>query len=195
MPNDDPRTSTTEDPRVTQTRRVVLSTVMDLLRNEGHEAVTPVRISESTGIARTTIYRHWPNRRDLIADAIQAHKLDWQIESCGDLRADLRSYLDRVVARLAAGPLPPFFVTLIERAEHDEELADLHCRMAELRSRPIVTVLEAAVERGDLPADLDLSAAIATINGPVFYRRLISREPLTDEFVDGVIDGFLARHR
>jgi hypothetical protein len=98
-----------------------------------------------------------------------------------------------VVARLTAGPLPPFFATLIERAEHDEEFADLHCRMAELRSRPVVAVLEAAVDRGDLPADLDVPAAVATIDGPVFYRRLISREPLTDEFLEGVIDGFLAR--
>jgi AcrR family transcriptional regulator len=182
-----------EDPRVTHTRTAVLSTVMDLLRSEGYEAVTPVRISDATGIARTTIYRHWPNRRDLIADAIAAHKLEWQIESSGDLRTDLRTYLQRVVTRLTAGPVPPFFATLIERAEHDEEFADLQCRMAELRSRPVVAVLEAAIERGDLPADLDVSAAVAAIDGPVFYRRLISREPLTEQFVESVIDGFLAR--
>jgi AcrR family transcriptional regulator len=183
----------TEDPRVTHTRKVVLTAAMDLLEREGHESVTPVRIAESTGIARTTIYRHWPERRDLIADAIEAHRPDWQIESTGDLRADLILHLERVVARLNAGPLPPFFATLIERAEHDEEFAELHCRLAGVRARPVVSALEAAIARGGLPEDLDVSAAVASIDGPVFYRRLVSREPLTDEFVTTVVDGFLAR--
>lgn len=182
-----------EDPRVAHTRKVVLLAAIELLEREGHEAVTPLRIAECTGIARTTIYRHWPERRDLIADAIEAHQLDWSFETSGDLRGDLKRYLDRVVARLTAGPLPPFFVALIERAEHDEEFADIHCRMADRRSRPIVAILEAAIERGELPSDLDVPAAVATIDGPIFYRRLIRREPLSDSFVAGVIEGFLAR--
>lgn len=188
---DEPATS--EDPRIAHTRKVVLAAAIELLRAEGHEAVTPLRIAECTGIARTTVYRHWPERRDLIADAIEAHKPDWGFESSGDLRADLTRYVDRVVTRLTSGPLPPSFVTLIERAEHDEEFADLHCRMADHRSQPIVAVLEAAIARGDLPADLDVSAAVAAIDGPIFYRRLIRREPLTDAFVTSVVDGFLAR--
>ena len=186
-------TPTSDDPRVVQTRKVVLAAAMELLRSEGHEAVTPLRIAERTGIARTTIYRHWPERRDLIADAIESHRPDWQFESTGDVRTDLVRHLERVVARLNAGPLPPFFVTLIERAEHDQEFAELHCRLAAGRSQPVVLALEAAIDRGDLPTDLDASAAVALIDGPVFYRRLISREPLTDDFIATVVDGFLAR--
>ncbi len=184
---------TTDDPRIAHTRKVVLAAAIELLKTEGHEAVTPLRIAERTGIARTTIYRHWPNRRDLISDAIEAHKPNWEFETSGDLGADLTSYLNQMVARLTSGPLPQFFVTLIERAEHDEEFADMHCRMAEHRSQPIVAVLESAIARGELPKDLDVPAAIAAINGPVFYRRLITREPLTDSFVATIVDGFLAR--
>ncbi len=182
-----------EDPRVVHTRKVVLSAAMDLLLSEGHEAVTPLRISDCTGIARTTIYRHWPDRRELIADAIREHKPDWAIESSGDLRTDLRRYFDHVVARLTAGPLPPLFATLIERAEHDPEFADLHCRIVDHRSRPLVAILEAAIERGELPGDLDVSAAIGTLDGPILFRRLITREPLSDEFVDWIIETFLGR--
>ncbi|MGI9610032.1 MAG: TetR-like C-terminal domain-containing protein, partial [Acidimicrobiia bacterium] len=136
---------------------------------------------------------HWPNRRDLISDAIEEHKPNWDFETSGDLGADLTSYLEKMVARLTSGPLPQFFVTLIERAEHDAEFADMHCRMAEHRSQPIVAVLEAAISRGELPKDLDVPAAIAAINGPIFYRRLITREPLTDSFVATIVNGFLAR--
>jgi AcrR family transcriptional regulator len=195
MTTESTQPATSEDPRVVHTRKVVLAAAMDLLRDEGHEAVTPLRIADATGIARTTIYRHWPERRDLIADAIEAHRPDWQLESTGDVRSDLVRHLERVVERLNAGPLPPFFVTLIERAEHDEEFAELHCRLAEGRAGPLVAALEAAIDRGELPGALDVSAAVAAIDGPVFYRRLISREPLTDDFVAGVVDGFLARFR
>lgn len=193
MKLDEPTDRTYDDPRIAHTRRVVLAAAIELLKSEGHEAVTPLRIAEQTGVARTTIYRHWPDRRDLITDAIEEHKPDWNFESCGDLRADLTMYLNQVVTRLTSGPLPQFFVTLIERAEHDQDFADMHCRMAEHRSRPIVQVLEAAIERKELPADLDVPAAIAAINGPVFYRRLITREPLTESFVANIVDGFLAR--
>ena len=188
----EPATSS-EDPRVVHTRKVVLAAAMHLLRSEGHEAVTHVRIAECTGIARTTIYRHWPERRDLIADAIESHRPDWKFESTGDVRTDLLRHLERVVTRLNAGPLPPFFAALIERAEHDDEFAALHCRLADRRARPVVLALEAAIARGELPGDLDVSAAVAAIDGPVFYRRLISREPLDDDFIAGVVDGFLAR--
>lgn len=132
------RNPASEDPRIAHTRKVVLAAAIDLLKSEGHEAVTPLRIAEHTGIARTTIYRHWPERRDLIADAIEEHKPDWGFESSGDLSADLTVYLGKVVARLTSGPLPQFFVTLIERAEHDPDFADMHCRMAEHRSQPLV---------------------------------------------------------
>ena len=181
-----------EDPRVAHTRKVVLAAAMELLRSEGYEAVTHVRVSEATGVARTTVYRHWPDRRELIADAIEAHKPDWNIESSGDLRTDLQRYLRRVIDRLTAGPLPPMFVTLIERAEHDEDFEQLHCRLAGRRSRPLVELLDAAVARGELPSDLDRSAAVALIDGPVFFRRLVTREPLGEDFVDRVVDTFIA---
>jgi hypothetical protein len=56
-------------------------------------------------------------------------------------------------------------------------------------------MLERGIERGLLPADLDVDVEADQLVGPLFYRALITREPLDKGFVDRLVDGFLARVR
>ena len=59
-----------ENARTTRVREVIVDTAAGLLVREGAGAVTAVRIAEETGVARTTIYRHWPEATALLLDAI-----------------------------------------------------------------------------------------------------------------------------
>ena len=59
-----------ENPRTTRVRKIVLDAATVLLIEKGHHAVTPHRVSKVTGIARSTIYRHWPYPGSLLMDAI-----------------------------------------------------------------------------------------------------------------------------
>jgi hypothetical protein len=59
------------------------------------------------------------------------------------------------------------------------------------RRRPLTDALARATGRGELPADLDVDAAAALLAGPLFYRALVAREPVTPGFVDTVVDAAL----
>src|SRR6202034_3827583 len=58
------------DPRVARTRAAVLGAAIDLLAERGYSGFSVEGVVERTGIAKTTLYRHWPTRDDLLAAAI-----------------------------------------------------------------------------------------------------------------------------
>src|ERR1700683_2837051 len=58
------------DPRVARTRATVLGAAIDLLAERGYSGFSVEGVVERTGIAKTTLYRHWPTRDDLLAAAI-----------------------------------------------------------------------------------------------------------------------------
>ncbi|GAB2847544.1 hypothetical protein GCM10027176_58940 [Actinoallomurus bryophytorum] len=82
-------------------------------------------------------------------------------------------------------PLPP---ALIDAAERDPEIARLLADFTAQRRRPVHT----AVERVEVRAGRDAELIDGLLLGPVFYRRLLSRQPITEEFADRVVDTFLS---
>ena len=62
-----PRSRT--DPRVALSRQRVLAATLDLLTDTGLGGLTIDDVSKRSGVAKTTIYRHWPNRTTLVIDA------------------------------------------------------------------------------------------------------------------------------
>lgn len=183
----------TEDRRISRTREVVLGAAFELLVNEGHQAVTPLAISEKTGVARTTVYRHWPQQSDLLFDCMSFRTPALEVYDSGDIRADLVLQLTYLRDMLEDSPIAPILATLIERTEHDPEFADLHAEYERKGTERLVEVLKSAVDRGDLRADIDLDTASATLGGPLFYLRFNARTPITNVFIEETVDRFLTR--
>ncbi len=82
------------DPRVARTRVAVLTAAREVLVDDGWEGVTVARVAERSGYARTTLYRHWPQRLDLLRDLIRAEASVAHSTPSGDLRADLVAELE-----------------------------------------------------------------------------------------------------
>jgi hypothetical protein len=81
--------------------------------------------------------------------------------------------------------------SLVDAAARDPELARLHSEAVAERRRPLTDVLERGIERGELPADLDIDHAVAVLAGPLFYRAMVSRERLDEDVVAWVVDAAL----
>ena len=63
------------DPRVARTRAVVLDAAIDLLAERGYSGFSVEGVVDRTGVAKTTLYRHWPTRDDLLAAVAVANGL------------------------------------------------------------------------------------------------------------------------
>lgn len=179
-----------EDPRVARTREAVREAVRSLVQRAGFEAVSHQQVAEEAGIGRATVYRHWPQRTDLLLDALAEVEAprDWQ--SSGDLAVDLTRELERL-RRTLSSPLVPELVALIGRAEWDQGLRETKKELLASGTSGLRRTLDAGIERHELPANLDLDTTIARLAGPLFYRRVLAHAPLDEDFVSRIVTGFL----
>jgi AcrR family transcriptional regulator len=169
----------------------VLNAAADLVVEVGLERATIDEIAARSGVAKTTIYRHWPSRQALMIAAVQSCMEYAPTPNTGDLRADLISCFDTMVRAGVGGRVSKMMASLLDGAERDPELDRLVRAYHVERRLPLRTVLQLAQGRGELAADLDLDLACTLLIGPVLYRKVILREPVTAPFVEAVVDAAL----
>ncbi|MEA2000797.1 MAG: TetR/AcrR family transcriptional regulator [Actinomycetota bacterium] len=177
-----------------RTRAIVLEAARKLLVAEGPDAVTALRVSEATGIARTTIYRHWPERTDLLRDAVASEEPESPIELSGDTRDDLIAILTHSAERLARRRGSRMMAVAVERSGLRGEAGGPHREMVRRRMDPLRKILQASIDSGNVSGKLDIDDAVAELAGPPFFQGVLLRRKVTAEFIAGVVDGFLAAH-
>lgn len=181
------------DPRVVRTRRDVLAAAREVLLEEGWERVTLARVAERSGYARTTLYRHWPQRLDLLRDLIGEEVRLLHTTPAGDLRKDLIAEMEAFRAAVTTSGLGRMMIAIGQQARDDADLADLSSSVRTDGSQVLREIIAAGVERGELASDLDLGVAVAQLVGPVLFRYLFESETDFDAAsVTSVVDWFLA---
>ncbi len=180
------------DPRVVRSRAAILRATADLLIESGAAGVTIEGIAERSGVAKTTIYRHWKTRSQLVFAAFESlFKPVAPPEHSGPLRSQLETMLGQLARGLNESRWAPAVTALIDSGDRDPELRQLIHDFLVVRMENARGLLRAGIERGELRAGLDVDVAVGLLVGPVFYRRLVSREPLDDALVRLVVDQFL----
>lgn len=172
-----------EDPRPAQTRDLVLQAARMLIVSDGQAAVTPTRLVEMSGVARSTIYRHWPDADAIIADAMSLDRQDSALHSTGDLEADLRTYL-RQLRDVLESPAGAIIVSQAERAERDEQAAETLRANGRHRNKMIRDLV------GDPRPDFGVPHT--QLVGPLFMQRFFMRKPITDDLIDAIVTAYLA---
>ena len=183
-----------ENPRTARVRQVILDAAVELLVERGAHEVTANRIAEETGVARTTIYRQWPDQASLLLatiDTVIAPSFD--PSTTGDITIDLRQSLTNLRQRLKVRPIRPIFAALVTLASRDDDMVEAQRRFVAGLVQPTTHVLEAACERGALPSDLDCAAATVSLAGPLLHQSLIMRQPIDDDLIDLLMAQFNSR--
>jgi AcrR family transcriptional regulator len=185
------------DPRVARSRAAVLQATLELLGEVGHAGTTVEAIAERSGVAKTTIYRHWPSRAPLLFDAFHGSHEHVEFVATGDVRADLVAVAQGLATKLRDPRASRIMVTLLDAAESDPELAELSTRFTAERRAVVKSILDAGVAAGELDPDLDTELGTVLLGGPLFYLRMMLREPADDrtlaEVIDTVLDGLRRR--
>ena len=181
-----------ENPRTTRVRHVILDAATDLLIREGASALTAVRIAEETGVARTTIYRHWADHTALLLDTIDRVVSPHAPTSITDnLEEDLTTALSSLRTRMTKRPFRIIFGALLDHANRNREAVAAQRRFVNGVLQPIHDILAAAKGRGDLPSTVDVEIASAQLAGPLFHQHVILRTTISDELIRQAITGFL----
>ena len=184
-------TDTALDPRVERTRAAILDAARDLLMEQGPDAVTHVNVAGAARVSRTTAYKHYPTRGDLMRAAIEHVGKPFPSEITGDIRTDLRAFLADVVSDLGNAVHSRAFITLLERAHHDAEIAAVRDGLVCDAEDHFAEMIQGAIERGELRPDIDVELAMSSVIGTFFFRRFMANESIDSALADRVVDHFL----
>jgi AcrR family transcriptional regulator len=124
------------DPRVARTREHVLAAAGELLAEEGREGFSIDAVARRSGVARTTIYRHWPELGELLFDTFRAmgHHIP-QVDT-GSVRGDLVALYGALAAGWETSCIGRCMPVLLDMTRRDPGLRDLHRRFIDERRAP-----------------------------------------------------------
>lgn len=179
------------DPRVERSRRVILEAVLDELGDVGYGALTIEGVAARAGVGKSTIYRHWGGKLALVEDAFRTLKAPVRVPEEGTLRERVTEVLGQVACMVEESTYSACMPALIEAAEHDPQVRDLHRRFSAERRAVVVDLLADAVENGELPPDTDPGLLGDALVGPILLRRLMLFEPLDPAIVPKLVDQLL----
>ena len=180
------------DERVEKSKRVVLATTYELLTKSGLSGVSVDEVSRRSGVAKTTIYRHWPSRESLLLDACSQLRNKPSVPDTGNVKTDLEALACGAAVRLQQ-PWATVMPSIIDAGERDKDLALLQSQIHAQMRGAFVTAIERGQQRGELPRSQDPRELVASILGPILYRRFFSREPLNEAFAKTVVDRALCK--
>lgn len=175
------------DQRVVRSKAAILNSTVALLLERGYGGTSVDEISRRSGIAKTTIYRHWPTRTDLLRDACSTIGTPLDKPHPGDLKETLTGVLKNLASHLRGAQWASVLPSIIDAAERDPDIASMYSGLQAEYSSVFRSVLSDAVDTGRLPKDTDVSVMIAMLVGPLFYRRWFSREEVSDVFAEQVV--------
>ena len=183
------------NPRTRRVRQVILDAAVELLLTDGPDQVSPTRVADRADVARTTIYRHWPDHASLLLATIDAvASPHHRPPGVGVLARDLRSSLENLRTRLVVHESRPLFGALASHSHHDEVFAAAQRRFVEQLVRPVAAVLEAARERGEVDGVLDCQLEATLLAGPVLHHHLMLHADISDDLIETVLARWLVVH-
>jgi AcrR family transcriptional regulator len=179
--------------RTARVRAAVLAATLEELGQRGYAGMSLEGVAQRAGVHKTTVYRRWGTKPNLLRDAIATlAETEIPVPDTGDFAEDMRAFA-RTIAATVTGPGGGAVVRgLFLGATDSAELrAFLHgfwaSRFAQVR--PLV---ERAIERGDLPPGTDADEVIRHLGAPLYYRLLVTAEPVTGAAADRAADAAVA---
>lgn len=152
----------------------------ELLEEVGYEGLVLTEVAARAQVNKTTVYRRWPNKVDLVTDLFLAHTAQQDVgRDTGSLLGDLTALLQDVVSNLNNPAARAVLSVLIGGALDEEARGAREAFWAE-RFRRSAAIVERAAERGELPRDTDARLLVEDACSPVYYRLLITGEAVTD---------------
>jgi AcrR family transcriptional regulator len=182
------------DARVERNRAAILQGAQEVLKEEGWEALTQERVATRSGVGRSTVYRHWPDRTALLMDALDAIGAAMHQEATGDLRTDLVGELERFRTMISQPAEGRLLATLAYHWCTDADVGRFKERLTARHTSLIQEAISRSMRSGEILAGTDPNEAVAALMGPLCYRFFLSGEPVTPDFAERVVDRFLDQH-
>jgi AcrR family transcriptional regulator len=190
-------------PRSERAHEAILEATLDLLVEEGFNRMSIEGVAARAGVGKATIYRRWPSKADLVAEAVACMKNDQLREvDSGDVRNDLFQLGRQALKGSHTAEVTDVMVKLMSaRARHPELQEAFQRHVIGPRRKIVADVLRRGVDRGEIRPDVDVELAMDVILGLLSYRSMVSArhagisEPSLRKLIDVVLYGIATQAR
>jgi AcrR family transcriptional regulator len=164
--------------------RLILETAHRLLREQGYDRLTMDAVAREAGVARTTVYRRYKDKADLVSAAIETLRTPAKRAATGDARRDLIAHLDGVRRNYGLS----LAGTLLMEEPYNPRLLELFReRMVTPQRRIVAETIQDGVERGEIRPDVDVERVLDLLLGAFFAAVFTSGRPGPD-WPEAIVD-------
>jgi AcrR family transcriptional regulator len=157
-------------PRSAASHQAILQAALELLSEVGFEAMSIEAIATRAGVGKTTIYRRYSSKDELVADAIESIREEVLIPDTGNLWSDMDALIENA-AQITLTPLGRQSVAMIiGSASSNSGFAQIYReKYLQPRRQTFAIVIERAKARNEVPTDLDAGLIFDAMSGIMFY--------------------------
>lgn len=184
------------DPRVARSRARLLAAATEIIVESGARALTVDAVAERSGVAKSTLYRHFPSREALVVDVLRCNVPDIPPSDPDlDFETRLRTHL-RALADTLADPewrriLPDLLALRQQLPEIDQLTADDRAD----KEATLAAILDAGVAEGRIPEGLDVHDVATLLFGPMVMAALFGDVERMNRVADYAVERFLESYR
>ncbi len=170
-------------------RQAVLDAAFAELGEKGYGGLSIEAVALRSGVAKTTVYRRWPTRDELVADALGSRSDRYEpIPDTGSLRGDLKEYCEGVRGKLTSNHGKAMLKSLVAAVDQSPEIVETVQRFWRERRDVGGSLIERWIQRGVLRPDTDTDLLVEAILAPIYLRVLLPGGSLTGDVLEGFID-------
>lgn len=178
-------------PRSERANQAILDAALELLAEQGLDGLTMEGIADRAGVAKTTLYRRWSSREEVLEAAAQKFVEEIGVPDTGTIGGDLLALLTSAIGVYSGLPgrvMPGLVAAMAQNPSLARAVRDgfLASRRTALRS-----VLERAIRRGELRRGIDVAITLDMLGGPLMYRLLVTGEPVDESTAAVVVETLL----
>ncbi len=175
-------------PRNVEAQKSILSASYELLLEHGFQAVTVDKIADRAQVSKATIYKWWPNKAAVVMDGfLHAATARLPVPDTGTTFDDVLLHATNLAMFLISRE-GTVITELLGEGQFDAGLAEAYrARFFRPRRLEARGLLEKGIQRGELKNDIDVGVCIDLIYGPIFYRLLVTGDPLDESYVKQLV--------
>ncbi|MCP2167281.1 TetR/AcrR family transcriptional regulator [Goodfellowiella coeruleoviolacea] len=176
-----------------QITSAITEAVLDELAAQGYGRLSMEAVAKRAGVGKSALYRRWPSKQDMVIAVFSEFSVPLaEIPDTGSLRGDLVALLRAVHDWLTHPRLGTIVPDLTAEAARNPALAAaMRTTVGEPRRALGAIAFRRAVDRGELPADLDLELALDLVAAPLYWRLTVRRAPVEPNYLDQLVDPIL----
>lgn len=172
-------------PRSEEARLAILHSTLKILGKHGFSDLTIEDVAAHAGVGKATVYRWWPNKAALIADAFASSTTRaLHFPDTGSLCSDMSQQMRQLV-KIFRGRRGRIVSAILGGGQSDRELIGAFRKRFLLPRRlEAYATLRRGIRRGELRKDVDMDLVLDSLYGPIYMRFLIRHDKMTPDFID-----------